>query len=211
MDKLTPEHERWNKDMGDSTHRLNYDLNEDSIVIDLGGYKGNWSTEITIKYLPYIYVFEPIEELYDICVGKFHLNWKIKVIKAAAHYKNEDIDFYIQGNDGDGTSYLPKDFFDVKTAKGIDFVEFIKNENIENVDLMKLNIEGAEYKLLNHIIDSGIIHKFKNIQVQFHDMGGIGEDGSRKKEYEKLAKKLSKTHHLTYQYIGIWENWEING
>ena len=32
--------ERWFKDNGDETHRLNYNLNKNSLVIDLGGYLG---------------------------------------------------------------------------------------------------------------------------------------------------------------------------
>lgn len=35
--------QRWRKENGDYTHRVNYDLNEDSIVFDVGGYKGEWA------------------------------------------------------------------------------------------------------------------------------------------------------------------------
>lgn len=37
--------------------RYNYDLNEDSVVFDLGGYKGEWTEKIFSKYRCYIYVF----------------------------------------------------------------------------------------------------------------------------------------------------------
>ena len=33
---------RWFADNGDYTHNINYTLNNDSIVIDLGGYHGFW-------------------------------------------------------------------------------------------------------------------------------------------------------------------------
>ena len=29
-------------------------------------------------------------------------------------------------------------------------------------------------------------------------------------EYYVLRNRLEKTHHLTYDYFMIWENWEIN-
>ena len=53
MTKLTlndVEIQRWFNDMGDYTHILNYDLNENSNVIDLGGYTGVWSELIIEKY-----------------------------------------------------------------------------------------------------------------------------------------------------------------
>ena len=41
---------QWFKDNGDKTHRLNYNLNEKSIVFDLGGYEGQWASDIFSKY-----------------------------------------------------------------------------------------------------------------------------------------------------------------
>lgn len=41
---------RWATDKGDSTHRLNYDLDENSIVFDVGGYLGKWAELIYAKY-----------------------------------------------------------------------------------------------------------------------------------------------------------------
>ena len=60
---------RWFSDRGDYTHNINYDLNEDSIVIDLGGYTGVWAQQIIDKYNPNMYILEPIEEFYNGMVG----------------------------------------------------------------------------------------------------------------------------------------------
>ena len=43
--------QKWFRDKGDETHNLNYELNEDSVVIDLGGYTGVWCQQIINKYL----------------------------------------------------------------------------------------------------------------------------------------------------------------
>jgi hypothetical protein len=40
---------KWFEDNGDNTHRINYNLNQDSIVCDLGGYIGEWSDKIQRK------------------------------------------------------------------------------------------------------------------------------------------------------------------
>ena len=47
------QHERckpWFAVKGDQTLRLNYPLNKDSVVFDLGGYKGEFAADIYNKY-----------------------------------------------------------------------------------------------------------------------------------------------------------------
>jgi hypothetical protein len=51
---------KWFEDNGDNTHRINYNLNQDSIVFDLGGYIGEWSDKIQRKYDSKVYIFEPV-------------------------------------------------------------------------------------------------------------------------------------------------------
>ena len=78
----------------------------------------------------------------------------------------------------------------------------MRQNKIERIDLMKMNIEGGEYDLLDHLIETGFIRNIENIQVQFHDF--VPE---AKQRMMKIQKELSKTHRLTYQYIFVWENW----
>ena len=39
----------------------------------------------------------------------------------------------------------------------ISFKDFIDENKITNIDYLKLNIEGSEYELLEHIIEIGFI------------------------------------------------------
>ena len=41
--------DKWFKDRGDHTHNITYDLNENSVVMDLGGYTGVWGQQIINK------------------------------------------------------------------------------------------------------------------------------------------------------------------
>ena len=68
---------------------------------------------------------------------------------------------------------------------------------------MKINIEGGEYDLLEHFLESGFIKNINNIQIQFHDFIPNAEERMKKIQYE-----LEKTHSLTYQYPFVWENWQ---
>ena len=43
---------KWFKDNGDYTHNLNYNLDENSVIMDLGGYTGVWAQQMIEKYNP---------------------------------------------------------------------------------------------------------------------------------------------------------------
>ena len=79
-----------------------------------------------------------------------------------------------------------------------------KNYKLKKIDVIKINIEGAEFDLLNEVIKKNYQTKFDNIQVQFHKMF---DDSHEKRDI--IRKKLSETHQLTYDYTFVWENWKI--
>ena len=82
---------------------------------------------------------------------------------------------------------------------------FIKNNNIKKIDLLKLNIEGGEYDALDDLINSGLLNIITNLQVQFHNFFP-----DAKKKMLNIHKELRKTHHITYQYEFVMENWQLN-
>jgi hypothetical protein len=81
--------------------------------------------------------------------------------------------------------------------------QILSDENIAEVALMKLNIEGAEYDLLEHMIANGTISQVRAIQVQFHLAVPNAE-----RRMEAIQSRLERTHRLTFQYRFVWENWE---
>ena len=88
-------------------------------------------------------------------------------------------------------------------ARQEDISAFFREHQIQHVDLMKINIEGGEYDVLERMIETGLVQDVRNIQVQFHDF--VPQAKSRMNE---IQDKLKSTHFLTYQYEFVWENWE---
>ena len=192
--------QRWFKDDGDKTHRLSYELNEDSIVFDLGGYEGDWSAKIIEKYNCSAYIFEPVNEYYKKIVERFKDNKKVFVFNIGLSDKNGNIDIFYNG---DSSSMV----FKTSTSERIEIrniCDFLDEIKIKKIDVIKINIEGAEFDLLNEVIKKNYQTKFDNIQVQFHKMF---DDSHEKRDI--IRKKLSETHQLTYDYTFVWENWKI--
>lgn len=191
----------WVAAKGDETLRLNYNLNDKSVVFDVGGYKGEFATDIFCKYNATIYTFEPIKSFFQIIQTKFSNNDKVKSYNYGLGGKDEEMQ--ISMSDNSSSVFLKTE--DSETIQLKSIVNFIKENNIESVDLIKINIEGGEYELLEALLENNLISVFKNIQVQFHDF--LLEDG--KERMHKIQENLSKTHFLTYQFEFVWENWQL--
>jgi hypothetical protein len=84
------------------------------------------------------------------------------------------------------------------------FQRFVEDNHISWIDLLKVNIEGSEYDLLESIIGGGLQVRIANIQVQFHrDI----PDSYRR--MSRIKQALLETHELTYQYEYVWENYRL--
>ena len=191
---------RWRKDNGEKL-RYQYDLNQSSIVFDLGGYIGQWTQDVYSKYNCNIFVFEPVEKFSKNISERFKDNSKIKVFNLGLSNEDKEIDISVK-EDASSSYIKDENTSKIKLKKAS---AFMKENNIKKIDLMKINIEGGEYDLLDELISSGFINQIDNIQVQFHHFVN-----DAKNRMEKIQKELEKTHHLTFQYKFVWENWKKN-
>lgn len=195
------EFQRWFADHGDKTHRLNYNLNEKSVVFDVGGYHGDFANDIYEKFNCSIYIFEPVQGFYEIINKRFKNNDKIKVFNYGLSDKNTSAEIDL-ANDRSSTHTTLFSKTETIELRKID--EVMSENNIGFVDLIKINIEGGEFPLLKYCIINKLCSKFKNIQVQFHTF--INFAAQKRKA---LQQKLSETHSLTYNYNFVWENWML--
>lgn len=192
----------WFLDKGDKTLRLDYPLNENSVVFDLGGYEGQWASDIFSKYCCFIHVFEPVEKFANQIEHRFAKNKKIFVHQFGLSDADKKLEIFI---DGDRSSSFKTKDNNGQYIEIIRAMDFVRKHEISIVHLMKINIEGGEYDLLEHLLESGFISNITNIQVQFHDFVPNAEE-----RMNKIQHELSKTHFLTYQYPFVWENWQKN-
>ena len=195
----------WNEVKGEETLRLNYNLNSNSIVIDVGGFEGNWAAEIHACYSASVLVFEPYMPFYNKIESRFSHNPKIEVYPFGLGSKDTNMTFY---GGGDRSSVfkmtdIPLDDDQGTEVKIMDIAGIIQSREFKSINLIKLNIEGGEFELLEHLIEKKLIHLFENLQIQFHDIDA--ESGDRMRS---VQQELAKTHALTYQYEFIWENWK---
>jgi FkbM family methyltransferase len=189
----------WFRDRGDETLRLDYPLTPESVVFDLGGYEGNFASAIHDKYGCTVYVFEPIPGFYERIRERFAFNPKVKPFCVGLGDRTAVQTILVAGA-ASSLLAVGGERIRVQLQRAVDF---IAESGLRRISLLKINIEGAEYLLLEDLLAHGDITIFDDIQIQFHDF--VIPDA--KERMSRIQAELSKTHELTYQYEFVWENW----
>ena len=180
-------------------------LNDESIVFDVGAFKGEFTNSILKLCNCNIYIFEPVKEYYKIIKEKYKDNPKTHCYNFGLGKYGLDTDINKTGSSS--SIYFHSDIQKQTEKIRIDSItEFITNNKIENIDLIKINIEGGEYDLLDSLISSQhIIKSINTLLIQFHDF--IPNALDRRKN---IQDKLSDSHIKVFDYPFIWEKWVKN-
>lgn len=190
----------WFGGQGDQTLRVEFDhLHRDSLVLDLGGYKGDWTAEITRRYGARVMVFEPIKAFHDQICSRFAGQPEIQAFAFGLGARDETLEMH---HSADGTGAFVQG--QAEQVRLVEASRFLREHQVERIDLMKINIEGGEYELLEHLIASGEILRVQRLQVQFHD---FVPDAIALRA--RLVEQLSRTHQQDWCYYFVWESWSL--
>jgi hypothetical protein len=190
---------KWFRDNGDYTHNINYELTENSVIMDLGGYTGVWAQQMIDKYNPNVYILEPVTNFYEGMVARFSNNDKVRLMNVGVGLEDK-YGLIFMGGDGTSSNLINGESINVR-FNTIDNV--LEKWNLNEVDLIQINIEGDEYPLLEHMLLNGSINKFNNIQVQFH-LGIENDIERRNKIRDGLIENGFKNK---FDYPFVWESW----
>lgn len=193
---------RWNADGGDSRFRFDYDLAPDSVVLDIGGYEGQWASDLYARQRCRIHIFEPVHEFAEAISARFSKNADIDVHAYALGADNRTELLSLAGASSSAhksrQSTVSVEFRDVK--------EWLDAAAIDDIALMKINIEGGEYELLERMLETDLVSLVEAFQIQFHYF--VDDADVR---MTAIQERLAVTHSPTWQYRFIWENWERKG
>jgi FkbM family methyltransferase len=199
LQALSTNAEYWAAIDGDHTLRLNYDLDKSSVVFDLGGYQGDWSEQIYRRYGCRLLVFEPVPSFASRIVERFRGNPDVSIFGFALGPRRDKMQLTLSDN---ATSSFVSGRGTVLDVEVRNFAEFLDEQKIEDIDLLKINIEGGEFELLNHLISTGYIFRVRHVQVQFHQfVPGANE------LMQDIRKRLWLSHTPSYSLDWIWDSW----
>jgi FkbM family methyltransferase len=171
--------------------RYRYPLKPNDLVVDLGAYVGEFATRIHDTYGCHVVCVEPTDNITGLQMKPGYT----VINKAAATYNGimrfNGLFYYTSAYE-DGYGWRDYDCFDIN--------ELVSQE----IALVKINVEGKEYELMEHMLKNGNQKWVRNFQIQFHYVEGM----DAQKMYESVEKQLSVTHEKEWGLDFVWESWK---
>lgn len=187
--------------------RLQYPLNDSSLVLDVGGFRGDFVDWCRKRWSCRVETFEPLASFCDGIKARFANDPDVIVHDYGLGARSETRDFSVRG-DSSSAYFDSNDPALVKAEiRLVDVVLFFRSLEAP-VDLMKINIEGGEYALLPRMLDTGLVRRVRYFQVQYHGIGAGPEGAAAARD--SIREQLSDTHKEQWCVnSGQWESWEV--
>ena len=180
---------------------MKFDIPENAVIFDIGGYKGDWVQIALDNYKnPTIYVFEPVKKFFNEIVERWKGNPNVKVFNFGLSSKNIKEEISLEGD----SSSVFKKTGALETIYLKDVREFLFEQDIFHVHLAKINIEGEEYRLMEYLISTPELNIFDNYLIQFHTF--IDNHVERR---NGIVKGLSEYYERMFNYEFIFEGWKM--
>jgi FkbM family methyltransferase len=184
---------------------VEHDLNSDSLVMDVGAYIGEWSRAIHDRYRARVLAFEPVPQYCLQMERAFAGLPGISVHNFGLSDSNRQASMAVFGL---GTSeYTPSRGFPTVTVQIRDVQAVFEELAIDTVDVLKINIEGGEFPLLERMLACRLIPRCRKILVQFHTQFLPTRQSIRWRE--RLVREIETTHAPVFSYPFFWEGWSL--
>ncbi len=189
-------YDRYRRDGYDDLITIDLGLTAASNVVEVGGYLGEWSSQIVDLYKCNIQIFEPVPEYFEFLKEKFIGMENVKIYNFGLSGSNKVMLF---GKNGPATG---RSSSGEAIQVNLRSVHEISNILPEVVDLIAINIEGGEYELIPEMFKSKVIQRCKSIFIQFHLL-----DRNSRNQRKNCRRLLHKTHEMDWSYDFVWEAW----
>ena len=189
----------WNAFKGDERARKSLTLMPDCLVFDVGAYQGEFTAMIRQDWNARVMAFEPIPEFATALVDRFSEDASVTVLQVALGASDGTISISLAE---DGSSAWA-DGSDEIEARQMDVAEVLADQE---AGLLKINAEGAEFDILERLLETGKILQVGTIQVQFHRFVPRAQERRR-----SIRQRLKASHRCAWNVPWVWEQWVRRG
>jgi len=157
---------------GKENYKCNGDVNT---VLDLGAYQGFYSLYAMIRYpRARIYAYEPLLSNYHKLLENIRKNnlaeGRFMSFNMAVADRKGKQDLYVNSQAEMGSSLMFRTAQSIQ-VDSVTMADIFHDNNLETVDVLKMDIEGAEYGVIRSA-DSEIMRRINNIIAELHPMPG---------------------------------------
>jgi FkbM family methyltransferase len=129
-------------------------VKEDWIVVETGANVGEFTIALAEKKA-FVYAFEPDPNVYKCLVHNMrnHGEPRVKLLPIAASDEVGDLDFFIASDSADSSIIEPDIYSEKIRVKAVRLDKWIDEENLQRIDLLKVEAEGYEPEVLKGLGD----------------------------------------------------------
>jgi FkbM family methyltransferase len=176
--------------------RLDVKLNPESRVWDIGGFRGDYAERFCKRFGCAVDVFEPVPAFAKAAAERLRDYQFARVFDFGLWDKTCTVPMFIN----EDRSSLMNVGTEGTLVQLVELQEAVALLNASTIDLVEMNIEGAEDVLIPHAASTGIIRNWLKINIQFHE----------EESYPRLRDILLRTHHPVWMHGLAWQSWELN-
>lgn len=168
------------------------------VVLDFGGYSGGFAVRCERELGAKVHCYEPVPQFQTAILKSLPENSRIELRSHGVAAETRQAAFHLRGEATGECNSSP----DAVIVELQSIEDILLRDAPNGVSLMAMNIEGAEYEVLEKLIDTGSIANIAHLRVQFHLSVPQARD-----RYAAIAHRLSQSHSLVWRFPFIWESW----
>lgn len=168
------------------------DIDAGWIVVDAGAHRGDFARTLAERYGCRCYAIEASPSLFS----ELAATGRVKKFHYAVWWSEGEIEFNIRENPetsgviGDGRGVVAR-----QRVPSIDLETFAHRYGLPRIDLLKLDIEGAEVCALGAVSDE-FLRGIAQITVEFHDFNGL----VRASDIDAIRERLGKLGFICIRF-----------
>lgn len=174
-------------------------------VMDVGGFDGEWAQALYDKYEVMLDIYEPMPAALKTLRERFSGTEGVRIHPVALADRDGKETLSLLGP---GSSMIRADERPVDKVITIDLQDVASAFaalDCDQIDLFKINIEGAEYQVLDRMLALGLHKRCRVIMIQYHEF--VPKAHSLRKS---INASLAQSHKQVWNYDFVWERWELN-
>ena len=158
-----------------------------NVVIDIGANVGLFTKYMLYKNAKKVLCYEPNKSAFNCLSKNYQNNNSVFLNNLAVSTNNDKLRLYLDVNNTlvSSAKRNTSDFYDVDS---ITLKQILTQNNLEKVDLIKIDIEGMEYELIGHMEDD-VFNKVNSFIIEYHDVESMDKSTGVKTLSEKLKEK----------------------
>lgn len=180
-------------------------LTKDDLVIDFGAHVGNATTEFA-RRAKHVHAFEPNPIIFEVLQRQTKLYPNVTLHNKAISDVSAKVDLFYEnikpGKHFEGSTIVSNksnvSYCNKVTVDAVDVSSFIESLG-ESVTCVKMDIEGAEYKVLDRLLETKHINRIGKLYIECH-VDRIEGLADKKKKTIEAAKAAGVFDKLDFEW-----------